>query len=642
MALIQESDAQRELWDNKRIRAHIIYSYYLRAKLKRREDIYDDIFKLAGINQIDNITDCDVIINMTTEYVKSSKRQILFAVPKFKNIKEWSVMANAKIEELQGAFKAGSLIPVCPSEWAADTLRQCKIEPRILEWGLETERTSYFLEISRKNVGIPEDVYLIIHYSSLDIYDNTETLIQAFSEEFVKNNTGVVNAVLLICVTASSDLRIEKFKNKLEPTVINRFIYFCNVAYGFCKDADLLVSCPLASSVDTSVLNALKFNVPVVVPEKSWAREYVECGAQSYQASYVSGTERYNSAGSMIYYTDVSSTQKILRKCYADREAIKQVRTNLETQSKSRRMELKKTYKDKWENRMIIDENNNYKHEVEDFIKRLTLMDYRYYEPLSIHSMIRELAAICREPNTNAIISSHSLTHFLTMSDPYRTINAEAICDCKIIDFPSKKRSIVLCKTSEVRAFFRSVSAFVQFKYTLVTFGTDEIVDTRYAELFEKPELIAWFSQSMILNHPKAYLLPTGILSSTCGIEKAKIMVKAIAVAKRKKATASPDLYTTDLHLTSYGDYLDRLSGFKYCICPDDNSQQFWECLYLDVIPIVLKCDWNVPVIVVKNWTDVTPELLRAYKENVKNPTCKQLNPKFWANIIKKASGLKV
>jgi hypothetical protein len=59
-------------------------------------------------------------------------------------------------------------------------------------------------------------------------------------------------------------------------------------------------------------------------------------------------------------------------------------------------------------------------------------------------------------------------------------------------------------------------------------------------------------------------------------------------------------------------DYFFELAQHKYAVCPRGNgldTHRIWECLYLNVIPIVLKLDFpnitGLPVIVVERWEDI-------------------------------------
>jgi hypothetical protein len=59
-------------------------------------------------------------------------------------------------------------------------------------------------------------------------------------------------------------------------------------------------------------------------------------------------------------------------------------------------------------------------------------------------------------------------------------------------------------------------------------------------------------------------------------------------------------------------DYFLELSQHRYAICPRGNgldTHRIWECLYLNVIPIVIKHDFvnidNLPIIILNNWSEI-------------------------------------
>jgi hypothetical protein len=77
----------------------------------------------------------------------------------------------------------------------------------------------------------------------------------------------------------------------------------------------------------------------------------------------------------------------------------------------------------------------------------------------------------------------------------------------------------------------------------------------------------------------------------------------------------------------SYQDYLKILGKHHFCICVEGNghdTHRFWECLYLKVVPIVLKSDWTrtmvgkVPMIVLDNWESLNVNLVYNWEINEK------------------------
>jgi hypothetical protein len=90
-------------------------------------------------------------------------------------------------------------------------------------------------------------------------------------------------------------------------------------------------------------------------------------------------------------------------------------------------------------------------------------------------------------------------------------------------------------------------------------------------------------------------------------------------------------------------EYFLELAKYKYAICPRGNgldTHRIWECLYLNVIPIVIKNEHpniqNLPIIILNDWSELTGE----YLSNI-NDTCVFTNLKtskisleYYKNLI--------
>ena len=70
-------------------------------------------------------------------------------------------------------------------------------------------------------------------------------------------------------------------------------------------------------------------------------------------------------------------------------------------------------------------------------------------------------------------------------------------------------------------------------------------------------------------------------------------------------------MYYSNIKL-SKEEYFKELKRHKYAICPRGNgldTHRLWECLYLDVIPIMLKSDSTnisgLPIIYLDKWEDL-------------------------------------
>ena len=72
-------------------------------------------------------------------------------------------------------------------------------------------------------------------------------------------------------------------------------------------------------------------------------------------------------------------------------------------------------------------------------------------------------------------------------------------------------------------------------------------------------------------------------------------------------------------------EYFIELKKHKYAICPRGNgidTHRIWECLYLDVIPIMLKRDYlgidNLPVIYLNSWDELDINNINIKFKNIK------------------------
>jgi len=85
-------------------------------------------------------------------------------------------------------------------------------------------------------------------------------------------------------------------------------------------------------------------------------------------------------------------------------------------------------------------------------------------------------------------------------------------------------------------------------------------------------------------------------------------------------------------------DYFIELKKHKFAICPRGNgldTHRLWECLYLDVIPIMLKTDFininNLPIILLDSWDDLNEENLYKEFNHLKNS---KISLSYYKNIL--------
>lgn len=81
-------------------------------------------------------------------------------------------------------------------------------------------------------------------------------------------------------------------------------------------------------------------------------------------------------------------------------------------------------------------------------------------------------------------------------------------------------------------------------------------------------------------------------------------------------------------------EYYIELASHKYAICPRGNgldTHRIWECLYLDVIPIIIETDNlqidNLPIIILEDWYNLF------LKDNFSNQENSKLTMSYYANL---------
>ncbi len=135
------------------------------------------------------------------------------------------------------------------------------------------------------------------------------------------------------------------------------------------------------------------------------------------------------------------------------------------------------------------------------------------------------------------------------------------------------------------------------------------------------------FGQNCLITNSKLLSLPIGIENSQWFDHEIFHYVRKLNLQKTKNIYFYFNLNTHPTRHECYNklkdklewntkrnkkDYFIELAQHKYAICPRGNgldTHRIWECLYLNVIPIVIKSDfphiYNLPIIVLDNWLDI-------------------------------------
>lgn len=182
--------------------------------------------------------------------------------------------------------------------------------------------------------------------------------------------------------------------------------------------------------------------------------------------------------------------------------------------------------------------------------------------------------------------------------------------------------------------------------YVLMTHNSDHGVDDTRLPVVERagPKLARWFAQNLEVRHPKLAPLPIGIANSMWKHGDLRRLAREAARAQRRPKDElvflhfNPETYAPRRAVwetlrrnfpeipeqppqsRGFRGYLRELARHRFCVCPRGNgadTHRLWECLYLGVTPIVERSThvelWEergVPLLVVDDWSEVTPERL--------------------------------
>lgn len=177
--------------------------------------------------------------------------------------------------------------------------------------------------------------------------------------------------------------------------------------------------------------------------------------------------------------------------------------------------------------------------------------------------------------------------------------------------------------------FKKYIAPRLNAPFTLITHNSDHAITINDLELLNHSHLTAWYGQNIEFNHKKLKALPIGLPNRQWGARKLEALKAASEQYVKTKAiylNFDPSTHpsrgsilpvlqnnsniTIRAHTLEYTQYLAELAEHKFCVCPRGNgidTHRFWECQYVDTIPIIIRADWteaysSLPVIVLDNW----------------------------------------
>ena len=265
------------------------------------------------------------------------------------------------------------------------------------------------------------------------------------------------------------------------------------------------------------------------------------------------------------------------------------------------------------------------------------------------------------------------------ISKPTFVIFCDHYCCHKFNPSDVKKNDTIFVSNPGV--FFQKFHSKIKFPYILVT-SSDYPVPGKFEKYLSSRKLRAWFGRNMNPTHPKAFVLPIGIshqkgtknpwvplyatyaraLKLCKAIKKDKLLylnciVHAPARLKydfffkfRKKNRQ--EVYNLFRHKSfcfvakrkPLFEYLQDLSSSKFVLSPPGRGLdcfRTWEAMLMGSIPIVKSSIIDslyedLPVLIVKDWKDITEDfLIKKYEEMCKKEyKLEKLYADYWFDQI--------
>lgn len=198
----------------------------------------------------------------------------------------------------------------------------------------------------------------------------------------------------------------------------------------------------------------------------------------------------------------------------------------------------------------------------------------------------------------------------------------------------------------------------INYPFVLISHHSDKTVNEDYRTFASSDNLIHWYAQNNILNHPKITAIPIGLEDRwrhNNGIiqEFAKLR-KSLNLPQFKKnprilvgfsietnpAVRKPalevlqSLKTADHFRGDSRQYRKKLAEYMFVASPEGNGidcHRTWEALYLGVVPIVTTRDFHgqfpdMPVLAIDKWSDLEffdqGDLEKIYFNEIKKLSC--------------------
>ena len=249
------------------------------------------------------------------------------------------------------------------------------------------------------------------------------------------------------------------------------------------------------------------------------------------------------------------------------------------------------------------------------------------------------------------------------------------------LTFPLKDGESIYIHPTALRNFINNYLPLVKFKFVLVSGDSDVTVPSDVRNecnfILNHPLLIVWYSQNCVEPSQKLQQLPIGLDFHTMaqrnhewGVKQTvESQINDLNIVRQSRINKKIACYSNFHFLTSTRYAQDRLDAiarvprhlvfyephkikrinswqnmilYKYVLSPHGNGldcHRTWEALVLGCIPIVKTSPLDhmfagLPVLIVKDWSDITQELLNTFTPD--RSSMEKLDLSYWSGLIRK------
>jgi len=277
------------------------------------------------------------------------------------------------------------------------------------------------------------------------------------------------------------------------------------------------------------------------------------------------------------------------------------------------------------------------------------------YNYISSSSLILDTDIICGDNFLNIsdiFIGSNSSINV----NPYNKLIQKNIVNIESnIEPHINKNNIIFVKTDDLPNFYNKINIknINTKNKIIISHNSDFSINSTYIDKLKKVK--KQYSQNCLITDINLCPIPIGIynrqwfdhqifhnIRKRTDIKKEKTIYFFFSLSTHVSRIECYEKLKNKLQWgkkLSQENYLIELKKHKYAICPRGNgidSHRIWECLYLDVIPIMLKNDSvnidNLPIIFLNDWSELDTNIIQ---NNFNNITFSKITLKYYHNNIK-------